>query len=260
MFEFHKDKKRYFEIQNLNCRDEVIPFINEKKAINKDFKILEVGCGEGGVLKPFLEMGCEAIGVELLEHKYRTAEKYLKEFLDKGQLKLINKNIYDKSFETEFENVFDVVVLKDVIEHIPNQSKILAQLKKFIKKDGVIYFGFPPWYMPFGGHQQVLKSKFLSRLPYFHILPAFICRLILKAFGEHIDDFMDIKLTGISIRRFEKIVKQNRMYVLSKIHFLINPIYHYKLGIKKRKQFSLISNMPVLKEFLTTGVFYLIGK
>jgi hypothetical protein len=40
-------------------------------------------------------------------------------------------------------------------------------------------------------------------------------------------------------------------------HYLFNPIYEYKFGIKPRRQLGLISAIPVLRNFLTMGVYFL---
>ena len=58
MFEFHADRKRYFDIQVLNAEKYVIPFIEEKFPIAGGMRVLEIGCGEGGVLKAFINIGC----------------------------------------------------------------------------------------------------------------------------------------------------------------------------------------------------------
>ena len=71
--------------------------------------------------------------------------------------------------------------------------------------------------MPFGGHQQMAKSKLLSKLPWFHLLPKSIYKKILSWGGQDpitLNEFMEIKDTGISIERFERIVKQNQFQIL----------------------------------------------
>jgi hypothetical protein len=67
---------------------------------------------------------------------------------------------------------------------------------------------------------------------------------------------IEIKDTGISIERFERIARQTGYVVLKKQHWLINPVYQYKFGWKPRKQFSMVSKLPFLRNFVTTGVFY----
>jgi len=77
MFEFHADRKRYFDIQVLNAEKYVIPFIEEKFPISKGMRVLEIGCGEGGVLKAFINKGCEGVGVELDASRIENATLYL---------------------------------------------------------------------------------------------------------------------------------------------------------------------------------------
>jgi hypothetical protein len=115
--------------------------------------------------------------------------------------------------------------------------------------------------MPHGGHQQVCKNKFLSLLPYFHLLPNPLYKGILKLSGEYdpvIRELLEVKSTGISIERFERIVKSSGYTIPAKTFFLINPIYQYKFGIKPRKQWGVIAGIPYLRDFLTTCVYYMI--
>src|SRR5690606_28158848 len=120
-------------------------------------------------------------------------------------------------FLSKFRGFFDLIILKDAIEHIPDQEKFIPYLKNFLKKEGQIFFGFPPWYMPFGGHQQVCQNKIASVLPYYHILPKPMYKGVLKMFGESepvINELLEIKDTQITIERFEHIVKQSDLRVL----------------------------------------------
>jgi SAM-dependent methyltransferase len=222
---------------------------------------MDIGCGEGGVLIPFLELGCNAVGIELDEVKSGYAKNLLAEYISKGQVEIVNQNIYEEAALDRFSGQFDLILLKDVIEHIPDQERFIPYLKKFLKPGGQVFFGFPPWYMPHGGHQQVCKSKFLSVLPYFHLLPNPIYKAILKLSGEYdpvINELLENKATGISIERFERIVKASGYTIPAKIFYLINPIYQYKFGLKPRKQFGIISAIPYLRDFLSTCVYYMI--
>jgi hypothetical protein len=105
-------------------------------------------------------------------------------------------------------------------------------------------------------------KKVTSFLPYYHLLPTGIYKTILKLFGEpkgKIIELVEIKETGISIERFERIVKKSGYSIKNKTHFLINPIYKYKFGLKPRKQAGFITHLPYLRNFLTTCVYYTIG-
>lgn len=259
MYEFHADRKRYFDIQVMNAGKYVIPFIEEKFPVKAGMRVLEIGCGEGGVLKAFINKGCVGVGVELDISRIAMANEYLPEDIAAGRLRFVAKDIYQVDVVQDLEGAFDIIVLKDVIEHIHDQQRLIGWMKNFLKQEGVIFFGFPPWYMPFGGHQQICKSK-ISRLPYIHLLPKSIYRWVLVNRKENVDEMMEIRETGISIERFEKICKNEGYRFLNKQHYLLNPIYEWKFGWKPRKQLGIIKAVPFFRNFLTTCVYYIIKR
>ena len=261
MLEQHTNKEVMLNQQEQNSAAFVLPFIEKSMTISSDTKVLEVGCGEGGVLKPFLDRGCQCLGVDLNTARFEAGREYLAKYIENSQLEFSGKNVYDEDFVVKYKNHFDLIILKDVIEHVPDQEKFIPHLKSLLTPNGQIFFGFPPWYMPFGGHQQLLKNKIASNLPYYHILPNPIYKGIMRAFGEDkglIDFMIETKDTGISIERFEKILRTNEFEIKSKQWFLINPIYKFKFGLKPRKQNWLFGAVPFVRNFLTTCVYYTI--
>lgn len=263
MFKFHKDRERYFKIQTIVTEDYIIPFIKDAFVEGEKMNVLEIGCAEAGVLKAFTKNDHSCVGIELSESRTEHAKHFMKEEIDKGLISFINKNIYDESIKDDLKMKFDLVILKDVIEHIHEQHIFISKVHEFLKPKGKIFFAFPPWQMPFGGHQQMCKSKILSKLPYYHILPKPIYKAILKGFGEtevKVDNLLEIKDTRISIEQFERICKNNDFSIVKKDFFLVNPIYKYKFGLKPRKQIGLINSLPYLRNYLTTCAYYLIEK
>lgn len=259
MFDFHADRKRYFDIQLLNSEKYILPFIESNFQIAEGMRVLEIGCGEGGVLKPFINKGCICVGVEFDKIRIENGAEWLEDDIKKGKLSFVVKDIYDTDVES-LGGRFDIIILKDVIEHIHDQQRLLARLKEFLTPSGIIFFGFPPWQMPFGGHQQ-LCQKILGKAPYFHLLPKPIFKGILKLFGESdkvVNTLLEIKDTGISIERFEKIVNETGYHVLNSIHYLFNPIYEWKFNLKPKKQNNLIRKIPYIRDFVTTCVYYII--
>lgn len=258
----HKDERVRFEQQVDNARSYVLPFIEKTKAQQSGVNVMEIGCGEGGVLVPFIERGCYCVGVDLNPLRIDLANDFLAKEVAEGRVQFVYKNVYDADFLEKFSGFFDLIILKDAIEHIPEQEKFIPYLKKFLRNGGQIYFGFPPWHMPFGGHQQVCQNKLASVLPYYHILPKPLYKGMLQLFGESkpvIDELLEIKDTQITIERFERIVKRSGLKVLHKQHFLINPIYKYKFGLQPKKQNPVISAIPFVRNFLTTCVYYTVG-
>lgn len=259
MLEFHKDKRKYFDINTANAQQYIIPFIEQQISLQPGMRLMEIGCGEGGVMKPFIDKGLVAVGVELDEVRLVDARKWLANEMSEGKVSFVSKNIYEVDLNKDLGGLFDVIILKDVIEHIYDQARFMKVMKDFLKPNGVVFFGFPPWQMPLGGHQQILKSKWLSKIPYYHLLPMALYKKILQAADENVQEMVEIKETGISIERFEQVSEGAGYSVLNKKHFLINPIYEYKFGWKPKEQFKLISSVPWIRNFFTTCVYYLLG-
>ena len=95
-------------------------------------KILDVGCGAGYLLSLFKEMGWETYGVEVSP----LAGKIAKE---KGI------NIYEgELYETGLiDKYFDVIVLNHSLEHMYNPTKLLLEVNKILKDDGILIIGVP---------------------------------------------------------------------------------------------------------------------
>lgn len=258
----HHSVEVRFRQQVDNARTYLLPFIQPHCPIGTNTRVMEIGCGEGGVLQAFTEEGARVLGVDLNESRIRTAKRLMADAIAAGSAEFVYKNVYDEDFEQAHQAAFDLIILKDTIEHIPNQEAFIPHLLQFLAPGGKIFFGFPPWRMPFGGHQQICENKVLGFLPWYHLLPRGIYRGILKAAGEPVrivDELMDIKSTGISLDRFERIVRQNDLHTFTRTLFLLNPIYQYKFGWKPREQARWLGNLPWVRDFFTTAGWYLVG-
>lgn len=255
----HRNRRKYFKEQAYTTFKYIIPFISQYKTINENVRVLEIGCGEGGNLKPFLDKGCKVTGIDLSSGKIENARTFLSDHPQKDNLVLIHKDIY--KVEEDFK--FDIIIMRDVLEHIHNQEKFMRFVKKFMKKDSIFFLGFPPWQNPFGGHQQVCNNKLLSIMPYFHILPTKIYLGVLKLFGESeslIKSLQEIKDTHITIERFHKILKEEKYSIIKRAFYLINPNYEVKFKLRPVKQVSLINKTPWLRNFFITTCYYLISR
>lgn len=231
----HKSIEARFRQQVDNAATYLIPFLEEGIKIEPGLKVMEIGCGEGGVLLPFVQRGASVVGVDLAAQRVENARQLLAEHIETGQAVFHVQNVYEDAFAERYAGAFDLILLKDTIEHIPEQEKFIPYLKQFLKQEGKIFFGFPPWYMPFGGHQQICSNKVLGLLPYYHLLPRPLYRGILKLGNESertIEDLMEIKDTGISLDRFERIMRKDAWQIEARTIFLFNPIYRYKLDRK----------------------------
>jgi SAM-dependent methyltransferase len=259
MHERHRDKQKYFNEQCYTTEHYVIPFLLPFLPLTEHTRVLEIGCGHGGNLKPFLDRGCMVTGLDVNPDDTTTAEHFLKDHQWYDRLRLLTIDIYQ--VVPEDVGRFDLIVMKDVIEHIHDQERFMGFIKRFLNTNGRIFLGFPPWQMPFGGHQQVCENRLLSVTPYIHLLPEPVYKWILTRCGESshlITELLEVKQTGLSIERFRRILRSENYRIEREELFLINPNYKVKFGLKPRRQIWPLAKLPFLRNFLTSCCYSLV--
>lgn len=259
MQERHQDRLAYFNEQVYTTEKFVLPLIQRSIAVDRKTEVLEIGCGEGGNLKPFVDKGCKrVVGVDMSEYRINLAKDFLSNCANYKNVELVVSDIYD----ADEIGQFDVIIMRDVLEHIFDQSKFMGFVKKFLKPGGKFYLGFPPWQNPFGGHQQIAQSKWLSKTPFIHLLPKRMYKYTLEKAGEiprFVNELMNVKETGITIEQFEKIIKKEGYQKEQRVFYFINPNYEVKFKLKPRVQSPFISSIPYIRNFFITTNYYVLS-
>jgi SAM-dependent methyltransferase len=258
MFSFHTDRDAYHRLLHNNAVEHILPFVLRETVLGPDSRVLEIGSGDGGNLSAFLTLKCTVVGVELDANLVEFTKRKLDTYIDNGKLTMISRDIYDVDIEMDLGGKFDLIVLKDVIEHIHDQPKLFRRMKEMLTERGMIFFAFPPWQMPYGGHQQICAGKLTSKLPWYHLLPRKWYESILKRNNEPVDVLMEIRDTGISIERFEAIAKSTGYNTIRKQLWLVNPVYEHKFGLRARRQLPILRSIPWIRNFFTTCAYYLL--
>jgi SAM-dependent methyltransferase len=263
-YDFHQDHAFYLSFLAENTRKSIIPFVQPALPVAiENARILELGCGEGGNLRPFAEAGAHCTGIDLNAVKIAEGKVLMADLVQSGHMRLFAEDIFNPEIEQQFTGQFHLIILKDVIEHIPNKDKALLQMRKFLTEGGLLFIGWPPWRMPFGGHQQIAQAPLLKKLPWFHLLPKSLYISLLKAFSEPkevIDELAEIHDYRVSIAQMNRLYKQTGFEMARELHYLINPIYEHKFGLKTREQLPFIKALPWIRDFFTTSCYYLLKK
>jgi SAM-dependent methyltransferase len=260
--EFHHDTDLYFDQQRENARSSILPFVARRARVEAGLRVLEIGCGAGGVLAAFAERGASITGVDLHAPSVDYARQRFAAEAEGAAARFETADIYDVD-PAELDGPFDLVLLKDTIEHIHDQQRFFARLDAFLAPGASAFLAFPPWQMPFGGHQQICDHRALMRLPYFHLLPRRAYAALLRRLGERpetVEALLEIKQTGISIERFERIVADTGYVVAQRTLYLVNPMYRYRYGLEPREQSRLVARVPGVRDVLTTSAYYLLAR
>ncbi len=256
----HQNRKQYFRELANTAREFYLDYIQLTLPLACETRVLEIGCGEGGNLLPFAEAGCCVTGIDISQGRINEARTFFTECHQQGKFLCQDFTLVQKP-KTEDER-YDIILVHDVIEHIRPFRKraFLSHIKSFLKKDGLVFFGFPAWHNPFGGHQQI-SVGFASKLPFIHLLPRPVYHALLELSGatpDCIDELMSIRDARVSIELFERMSKEAGFVIFRRTLWLINPHYRQKFHLRPRRLWLFFANIPYLRNFYTTSAWYLL--
>lgn len=220
-----------------------------------DLKILEIGGGENGALKYFTERGATTYGLEISPARV----DYAKEQLEGTGIQIMQGDIRKPSIIEKLP-AMDLVILRDVIEHVDDKRAALVNIRKMLSKDGKLFVSFPPKYSAYAGHQQNIKGKF-RKIPFLHLLPRPLYRgalSIVADTSDRIEALMETHSTMISIGAIERIFSEVSLTIRRKEYYLVRPAYEKRFGMKPRK--TVLNKLPLTREVFSMGALYLLGQ
>ena len=131
---------------------------------------------------------------------------------------------------------YDLVVLSNVLEHLPDPDKILRNIPQLLNPNGVFYLCWTNWLSPYGGHEYTpyhyLGSKMASWL--FRVLPA---KLLID--GKNAPHTLGKNLFPTYIGKTLKLLRS--MDGIEVVDYV--PRYY--------PEYRWIAHAPLLREFLT---------
>jgi 2-polyprenyl-3-methyl-5-hydroxy-6-metoxy-1,4-benzoquinol methylase len=108
-------------------------YIGQIKKYKKDGKLLDIGCNIGLFLKVAKQNGFNATGVELNDECARYGRQNF-------EVKIFSDHLEKIDFQ---KDDFDIITLFDVLEHIPDISGFVAEVKRILKPDGLLVIQSP---------------------------------------------------------------------------------------------------------------------
>ena len=214
-------------------------------------KVLDVGCGDGGFVSVFGEAGAIAAGVEVKDFGWPKTDK----------VSYFVQDVTAPDATAKLGTNYDLIILRDVIEHIPLHKKkyFLKSLQNFAHSRTRLMVTFPPFYSPFGLHQQVFCTSILRKVPFLSCLPKPLLRIVLTSFRESAETrekLIEIQDCRMTIGKFMKLVHQLRFSIDKEKYFQVRPSHEIRYGWQMRE--TRMNNIPLLREVLILGTVYLL--
>ena len=217
----------YHQYELILARNILVPFFQEMDIDLDNKHVLDVGCGHGGILNGLAEsFRLQGLGIDYDPHMVAQC-----------------RNSPGVSFEQAdfltgtFDRQFDVILLRDVLEHCGNFPLMLEKTASLLAPDGIAYITYTPFLSPFGGHQHVGTTLF-AHIPYIHVLPErLFLKLIKPAYREYksndflLEDLRRVRQTRITTTKLTTACQHCRLSVSFKRTYCIRPDYYYKFHL-----------------------------
>jgi ubiquinone/menaquinone biosynthesis C-methylase UbiE len=139
--------------------------------------VLDIGCNDASYTVEFAQSARSVIGIDLREECLSSAYSRVK-----GQTRLVWLLMMNAERLAFPDESFDVVVMNEVLEHIPDQARALDEVCRVLKKNGVFVLFVPNRLYVVETHGAHIGQRKLGRfIPFIHWLPRSIGRNFMNA-------------------------------------------------------------------------------
>ncbi|MDY2736650.1 class I SAM-dependent methyltransferase [Intestinibacter sp.] len=122
------DKIKDFNIGGLYLIDELL----DKYHLDKNAKVLDIGCGSGGAVDFLSKKGLNAIGIDISQDIINEGKsKY-------GDINLVVMDAHSMDFE---KNYFDIISIECSLSIMDNPKLVLNSCRDILKDNGIILLG-----------------------------------------------------------------------------------------------------------------------
>jgi ubiquinone/menaquinone biosynthesis C-methylase UbiE len=211
--------RAYFEHQSEKGRAMVARFA----AVTREWeggRILDFGCGAGGLTFALREHAREVVGIDLEADKLAFARD---EAARRG-LGGVEFICYDGGDVPLPAGSFDCVFCVDVIEHLMRPARAVREFRRLLRPGGLLLLSFgPPWCHPHGKHMW-------ARLPgwWTHLL--FPRAVVMEACGlPRRTTWEQLGMNRMTVGRFERVMRASGFAPLHteyRIKSLLAPLRH----------------------------------
>ena len=249
---FKNWKDYYFEYQRTLASSYYIPFLTNNNVELKDKNILEIGCGNGGFISAFGQFSDYCMGFDLKDLDWK-----------KNNIKYRRLDVFDDKLVNQIDSKFDIIILRDVIEHLDNKQtdKLFKQIELLSNSKASVLITFPPFYSPFGLHQQVLLKSMLRFIPYLSLIPKDLIKVLTEEDSNKngVEELLSLYDSKKTISMFYKLINNHGYQIIDEKFFHIRPSHQIRYGLKTIES-KLIWHIPIIRELLITGTIFLINK
>lgn len=251
-----ENDKYYWGYQFRLAADVLVPYLQQHGAFTPGNAVAEIGCAEGGVLSAFEIAGAvQTLGTDIASWRLETGRTINSKL---GlQAVLTDHDIIGQEPLPQWKHAYDLVILRDVIEHLDDTQAALKHITHILKPGGKLFVTFPPYHSPYGGHQHLIKN-FWGRLPYLHLLPRpLFFRLI--ADGKEIDvhEVQRLHAIRLTANAFMQAARTTGYTLSHEEYYMLRPVFKMKFGLPTIP-ITPLKSLPFVKQLLSLEAAYIL--
>lgn len=217
----------YFDYELDLGKDVVTGFLKNAGLSLDNKSVLDIGCGEGGILAGLAETyEFRGLGIDYDGEMISKARPVPGSVFRQGDF-----------FTYEFDEKYDFILLRDVLEHCGNPRQMLNKIATLLRPEGFVYITYTPYLSPFGGHQHNGSGLF-SNAPFIHVLPEPLFLALIKPKGNLykesgylINDLKQIRETWLTTGKVKGFCREAGLSIDSSRAYFVRPDYKYKFGL-----------------------------
>ncbi len=235
----------------------LVPMLREWGHFFLGIRVFEFGCGEAGVLGAFAHAGAQqAVGADISDYRIAVGKRIAT--ASGLPLVLERRDLLDEPVPPTWQKQFDLVIMRDVIEHLDDTERALAVVEELLAPGGAVLVTFPPYFSPYGGHQHLLKTP-LAAFPWVHVLPKPLFSWIVNRSSRAADrdEVLRLRQIALTIRTFERAVAHTGLRIIRSQCYLLRPVFRFKFGLPSLELPRLIARTP-LAEVFALEAFYVL--
>jgi len=194
----------------------------EKHLSPENKRILDIGCGVGDYSYYFQSHGGEAIGLDL--RPIHIAKGHSKN-------KNVNYIIGDAQNISIRSSTIDLVFINEVLEHVPDDEKVILESNHVLKNDGYISIFAPNKFYPFEGHWNIGG---FGVFPFLSWAPTIIRKWVFKLFKRN---YIPIYTRSI----LKKMVSP--LFNIIDIHEILPGFKRYRKRVQFKKIIRIIESL-----------------
>ena len=230
--------------------------LDNRLPLRRDWRYLDVGCGQGDLTIAFAMAGCGYVcGIDMIARNIARAKSSAAQLGLKGRVEFVCGDVH----EWQTRDKFDVILSHEALEHILEPKAFLQRLADVVADNGLAVLAFGPlFHSPLGDH---MNAHFRVPIPWKGALFSEQANLRLRAEnfrpGDYPSRYQDMK-GGLNLMRYSEFLRYVRETGWHVDTLRVNPqlrgyppLYWMSCGLTR---------LPIVRDYFASSIYTILRR